>query len=441
MIKLTRVGIIFLAIFYLVLFSTPFVSAGDVLFETVISRFSSWLGASLGIGLNDGFTYTQSISIGYKPSTDQEVCTIKAGLYKSGSPTDSVVMTVRTSANNGSPIGGPVIASSTIPADQVSNPPFLPQQSAYTSFSFSPCLNLTSGVRYSFILTRTQPGTSGNYVSQISNNISYLETSFWGYVPVNGFWQESVGYEPALRLEGPDAPANKEPVIIVPGILGSRLNRVSDDEEVWIDELSMALSKTDDFLDDLKLNSSGEEIIDVYPKEIIDVAFGLTQYGNLIQKFKDDGYQLGIDLFLFPYDWRLDVELSSLELDSVIDEAVVNSPTGKVNIIAHSMGGLVVKDYLMREGDSNVNKLIFAGTPHLGAPKAFNALNFGDDFGIDLLIFGLDKNKAKDIAQNMPAVYELLPSREYVSRAGSYVSDARTGNTQKLTYDQTNQFM
>src|SRR3989338_10264223 len=144
MTMLTRIGIISLAIFSLVLFSTPFVYAGDVLFETVISRFSSWLGASLGIGLNDGFTYTQSVSIGYKPSTDQEVCTIKAGLYKSGSPTDSVVMTVRTSANNGSPIGGPVIASSTISADQVSNPPFLSQQTVYTSFSFSPCLNLTS---------------------------------------------------------------------------------------------------------------------------------------------------------------------------------------------------------------------------------------------------------------------------------------------------------
>ena len=431
-----RIAVVSLVIFVFI-FSVA--SAGDVLFETVISRSSSWLGSSLGISLNDGFTYTQSSSIGYQPLTDQEVCIIKAGLYTSGSPTDSVVMTVRTSANNGSPIGGPVIASATVSADQVSNPPFLPQQTVYTNFSFSPCLNLASGVRYSFTLTRTQPGTSGNYVYQISNNISYPEISFWQYVPVNGFWQESIGYEPALRLEGPDGPANKEPVIIVPGILGSRLNRVSDGEEVWFNEEKMfnPLTPDDNYLDELKLDTSGNEIIDMYSGGIIESVLGANQYGNLIQRFRDDGYQLGVDLFLFPYDWRLDVELSSLELDSVIDEAVVNSPTGKVNIIAHSMGGLVVKDYLMREGDSNVNKLIFAGTPHLGAPKAFNALNFGDDFGIDLLIFGLDKNKAKDIAQNMPAVYELLPSREYVSRAGPYVKSSQVA----LDYDETNQFM
>ena len=432
-----RIAVVSLVIFVFI-FSVA--SAGDVLFETVISRSSSWLGSSLGISLNDGFTYTQSSSIGYQPLTDQEVCIIKAGLYTSGSPTDSVVMTVRTSANNGSPIGGPVIASATVSADQVSNPPFLPQQTVYTNFSFSPCLNLASGVRYSFTLTRTQPGTSGNYVYQISNNISYPEISFWQYVPVNGFWQESIGYEPALRLEGPDGPANKEPVIIVPGILGSRLNRVSDGEEVWVNEEKMfnPLTPDDNYLDELKLDTSGNEIIDMYSGGIIESVLGANQYGNLIQRFRDDGYQLGVDLFLFPYDWRLDVELSSLELDSVVNQAITQSPTGKVNIIAHSMGGLVVKDYLMREGDSNINKLIFVGTPHLGAPKAFNALNFGDDFDLKFLSLGLNKNKAKDIAQNMPAVYELLPSREYISKTGSYVRNNAFIN---LDYDQINQFM
>jgi len=438
MIRIAKVGIISLTIFSLVIFPTSSVSAGDVLFETVISRFYSWTGASWGNQLNGGFSYVQSNSITYRPSTDQEVCTIRAGLYKSGSPADSVVMSVRVSANNGSPIGGPVIASVTVPADQVSGPPFLPNQTVYTAFSFSPCLNLTSNIRYSFTLTRTQqPSASGNYVSQISNQISYPQTSFWQYVPANGFWQESVGYEPALRLEGPEAPPNKEPVIIVPGILGSRLNRVSDGEEVWVNETSMALSKTDDFLDDLKLNSVGEGVVDISTGEIINSAFGVNQYGNLIQKFKDNGYQLGIDLFLFPYDWRLDIETSSQELDLVVAQALNNSPTGKINIIAHSMGGLLVKDYLMRKGDARVNKLVFVGTPHLGSPKAFNVLNYGDDFDIKLLVFGLNKNKAKDIVQNMSAVYELLPSREYISEAGPYVQDDQV----TLDYDQTGQLM
>jgi len=227
----------------------------------------------------------------------------------------------------------------------------------------------------------------------------------------------------------------------VPGILGSYLNKAVDDNEVWPSIGQLVLPGSDNYLNELKLDVAGNEIIDIYPSEIIGNVLGATQYGNLIQKFKDDGYQLGIDLFLFPYDWRLDVKVASLEFDSIVNEAVLNSPTGKINIIAHSMGGLLAKDYIIREGDSNINKLVFAGTPHLGAPKAFNALNFGDDFDLKFLSLGLNKNKAKEIAQNMPAVYELLPSREYINQAGSYVSDIRIGNPQFLTYDQTEQFM
>lgn len=443
MIKFTWVVVILLTIFSLVLFLASPVYAGDILFETVISWFYSWVGAGWGISLNDGFTYTQSVSIIYRPTTDQEVCTIKAGLYKSGGPTDNVVMTVRTSANNGSPIGGPVIATAILSADQVSGPPIFPQQTVYTTFSFSPCLNLTSGTRYSFILSRTQPGSSGNYVSQISNQTYYPETSFWQYVPVNGFWQESINYEPALRLEGPEEPPSKEPVIIVPGILGSRLNRVSDDEEIWpnVSKMTSLLDLSDSYLDSLKLDTNGNEILDINSTGIIESVSGTIQYGNLIDKFKDNGYQLGIDLFLFPYDWRLGAEVSSLEFDSVINQAIAQSSTGKVSIIAHSMGGLVVKDYLIRNGDLRINKLIFAGTPHLGAPKAFNALNWGDDFDLKFLGLGLNRNKAKDIAQNMPGVYQLLPSREYISQVGFYVQDERHGSLQSLTYDQTNQFM
>ena len=433
--KYTRILIVSLFIFTL---SFSLAYAGDVLFEAVIPWYYGWLGSVWG---NGGITYMQDVSIGYQPSTNHGVCTVKAGLYKSGDSIDGVVMTVRE-GGNGYPTGGQVIAMVIVPADQVSGPPILPQQSAYTSFTFSPCLNLTSGVRYSFVLTRTQqPSASGSYVSQISNQIYYPETSFWAYVPVNGFWQEKIGYEPALRLEGPDVPLNKEPVIIVPGILGSYLNRVLDNQEVWVDGAALLISRDDNYLDELKFDTSGNEIINMNATGIIESVLGAAQYGNLIQKFKDDDYQLGIDLFLFYYDWRLDIELSSLGLDSVINQAIAQSPTGKVNIIAHSMGGLVAKDYLMRNGDASVNKLIFAGTPHLGAPKAFNALNYGDDFDLKFIGLGLNKNKAKDIAQNMPAVYELLPSREYVNQAGSYVSDARTGNTQMLTYDQTNQFM
>ena len=423
----SRIFIFSLAVFTLFVWSAPAAWAGEVVFETTLPWYYGWGAMHWGI---DSGTYTREVSIRYTPTANQEVCTIKPGLYRYGNPTDNVVLTVKE-GGNGYPPFGQNMATVTIPSSQVSNPPIISNQSTYTAFTFSPCLNLAAGTSYSFVLSRTQLNFNNRYVLQMSNLAYYSQTSIWGFVPVNYYWQELTNYEPALRLEGPDT---KEPVIIVPGILGSRLNRVSDGEEVWPNIGEMSIPGPDNYLDDLKLDNNGQEIIDMNSPEIIESVAFLNQYGNLIQKFKDNGYVLGQDLFVVPYDWRLDITRSSLDLDSVISQAVSNSPTGKINLIAHSMGGLLVKDYLIRKGDSAVNKLIFAGTPHLGAPKAFNALNWGDDFDLRFLGLGLNKNKAKDITQNMPAVYELLPSREYLSEAGSYVQN-------DLDYEQTNEFM
>jgi len=431
-----RISIVSLSIF---IFSFSIASAGDVLFETTLPWYYSWSTIHWGSG---SLTRTNEVAIRYIPTANQDVCTIKPGLFKSGNPTDSVVLTVRE-GGNGNPTSGTIIATSTVPASQMALPPVIGNQSSYTSFKLSSCLHLTGGTRYFFNFARSQlpnmntPDLTNWYALQISNLISYTQTAVSVYVPVNGFWQETTGYEPALRLEGPDT---KEPVIIMPGILGSRLSRSSDGEEVWLNELKMIdlLHPEDNYLDDLKLSNTGGEIIDINSGSIVSAVFGLNQYGNLIQKFKDKGYVLGRDLFVVPYDWRLDITKSSLDLDSVISQAIANSPTGKVNIITHSMGGLLVKDYLMRNGDAKVNKLIFAGTPHLGAPKAFNALNWGDDFDIKLIGLGLNRNKAKEIMQNMPAAYQLLPSQEYLTEAGPYVKD---NNGTSLDYGETSQLM
>src|SRR3989344_4511329 len=426
--KLFRVLMISLTLF---IFSFTSVSAGDVLFETIMPWYYWWSDILMGNGVP---TYVSKFAVGYRPTTNQELCTVKIGLYKSGNPTDNIIMTIRSITAN-YPLIGQIIGTKTIPSNQVSSPSLIPAIAAFTSFPLDTCLNLTANTNYSFVFERTQPNSSNYFFYQLSGLIYYAQTRLWGYVPVNGFWQEKFGYDPALRLEGPDT---KEPVIIVPGILGSRLNRVLDREEVWPNEFNMGLSLSDDYLDDLKMNEGGNEILDINSSEIIESVISLNQYGNLIQKFKDNGYEIDEDLFIVPYDWRVDISSSSVKLDSIVGQALANSPTGKVNIIAHSMGGLLVKDYLIRNGDSMINKLVFAGTPHLGAPKAFNLLNWGDDFDLKFLGLGLNRNKAKEIGQNMPSVYQLLPSREYINKAGSYVQD---NNSIELDYEQTNDFL
>ncbi|MBI4175977.1 MAG: alpha/beta fold hydrolase, partial [Candidatus Aenigmarchaeota archaeon] len=60
------------------------------------------------------------------------------------------------------------------------------------------------------------------------------------------------------------------------------------------------------------------------------------------------------------------IDTYSLRLRDVI--SVVKERTGKqkVNIVAHSMGGLVARRYIQIFGDKDVNKLIMLATPNYG---------------------------------------------------------------------------
>lgn len=52
----------------------------------------------------------------------------------------------------------------------------------------------------------------------------------------------------------------------------------------------------------------------------------------------------------------------------------INFPSGTVTV-AHSLGGLVAREYLRQKGTQKMNALITVGTPNLGAPAAVNVQN------------------------------------------------------------------
>ncbi|MDP3792700.1 MAG: hypothetical protein Q8Q89_03135 [bacterium] len=104
--------IVSLVVFLLFLATADIANAGDVLFETVLPWYYWWSEVHWGMG---GFTNVSYVAISYTPTTDQEVCTVKPGLYKSGNPTDEVVMTVKD--------GSTTLAAVTLPASQVADPP------------------------------------------------------------------------------------------------------------------------------------------------------------------------------------------------------------------------------------------------------------------------------------------------------------------------------
>lgn len=204
------------------------------------------------------------------------------------------------------------------------------------------------------------------------------------------------------------------PVVVIPGFLGS-----------W-------------------KNFSGEWVIDPL----------LGTYNILLEELRRVGYEDGVSLFTFPYDWRQPVADNGGALGSGIDgflQQAVNRPyvrTDRVDIISHSMGGLVSRAYIQSNAYGNdVRRLITLGTPHLGAPGAYLsaeglvfepslmkaiASHLAKKAGYCTLIitpkntycFVTDADLHHYIRERLPSVRDLFPDRRYLAAdVGGYLVD------------------
>lgn len=160
----------------------------------------------------------------------------------------------------------------------------------------------------------------------IPEDASYV--TFFGSVDGGATQLRTTPFPPTIAVE-PEVP---DPVIIIPGILGS------------------------------EKNSDGVWVIDPI----------LHTYDDLIATLDVNHYTPGVDLFTLPYNWRKSNVETAVLLKEKIDEVKVICGCDKVDLVAHSMGGLVARQYIQSpEYDQDVDQLIFLGTPHLGAPKAY----------------------------------------------------------------------
>ncbi len=155
-------------------------------------------------------------------------------------------------------------------------------------------------------------------------------------------------------------------------------------------------------------------------------------YDNLIDTMDANGYTREQDLFTFPYDWRRSNVDTALLLRDKINGVQGICHCRKVDLVAHSMGGLVSRQYIQSgnyEGD--VDHMIFLGTPHLGAPKDYlmwEAGVTGDDFDLSAILLKLflsteavEKGYANLFEyihdKPIPSVQELLPIYSYLFNA------------------------
>ncbi|HEY3121281.1 MAG TPA: hypothetical protein VGL15_11700 [Vicinamibacteria bacterium] len=221
---------------------------------------------------------------------------------------------------------------------------------------------------------------------------------------------------------------NLDPVVIVPGIMGSGLCR-PDGTPVWLNvrnalghyNLSLPFSiPLCDSRDDLEPHGL------LGADAVLPRLFGFTEYSDLLELLQAAGFRNEAPrpdratYHVFAYDWRRDLVEAAQRLHESLEKLAEErgDPGARFNVIGHSMGGLVARYYLRYgaeeptegmpvtwAGARRIRHLVLVAVPNGGAVHALEGILYGNRVGLSYTTL------AAPVVARMPAVYQLLPPR------------------------------
>jgi CHAT domain-containing protein len=239
-----------------------------------------------------------------------------------------------------------------------------------------------------------------------TNGAVLLALKSTGITAIDGFTEHFRGKvgeaerNAVLNLDGGQFstgdPSGKKPIaVLLPGIMGSNLSK--DDDLVWINYLRFLTGE----LKRISIDASGIEAPSIIK----------TSYKKLGEALQGE-----YDVVTFPFDWRLSLEQMAGKFDKKINELLkLNQP---IKIVGHSMGGVLVRDFMVYHpatwktlNESAGFRLLFLGSPLGGSFRIINVL-FGEDDIISkvskLDIIHTKKGLLK-IFSRFPGLLSLLP--------------------------------
>lgn len=206
------------------------------------------------------------------------------------------------------------------------------------------------------------------------------------------------------------------PTIVVPGITATYLldEYRLPPETIW-SVMTKEYERASLHPDNLRYEA-------VEPARVITGQVFEVAYRELIDELRHNlrpREDASVPVFAFGYDWRQPLARSAAQLAAFIEEVAErtalmrhyanedygNSP--KVNLIGHSMGGLVIAGYLARHGkEKRVHKVATLATPFQGSFEAIIKMITGTaDLGTSP-----PSSREREAARLTPALYSLLPS-------------------------------
>jgi pimeloyl-ACP methyl ester carboxylesterase len=224
--------------------------------------------------------------------------------------------------------------------------------------------------------------------------------------------------------------AIETPVILVHGVFGARLRDRDTGKEVWPGGItSLLFTSYDDIALPIDADTLQPAASNLEAHAITDRAAGRDFYGAIIRTLATaGGYSKGNPgepvtdgrrrYYILVYDWRQDNVQTARRLDELISRIRTDyaDPDLKVDIVAHSMGGLATRYYL-RYGTTDVldgndfpmsdhsttrlRKVILLGTPNLGSVSGLNEFLQGFKVGL--------RRIPTETFVTMPSAYQLFP--------------------------------
>ena len=213
--------------------------------------------------------------------------------------------------------------------------------------------------------------------------------------PVGHRCQEAVA-----RSRGGNKP--RPIAVVLPGTMGSQL-RV-DDDTIWLDYWALLKGG-------LKRLAMGRD--GIVPVGLVD-----QFYGPLVE-FLARSHQVEI----FPYDWRHSVRQAAARLAETLEPLVTQAERGgqPLRLVAHSMGGLVVRAMIADGGAGSAlwqritrlpgSRFLMLGTPNLGSYEAVRWLTGFNPTQTKLALLDITQSTDKIIGlvSRYPGLLELLP--------------------------------